>query len=149
MTLTWHWLAFKDLSVIQLYDILALRQKVFIVEQNCVYQDCDYLDLQAMHLLGMKENQLVAYLRLLPKGLRYVDGISFGRVLTKKNLRQQKLGKELMCQLFVYLAEINNQEPIIISAQYYLKKFYESFSFKCVGEIYLEDGIEHIKMVKK
>ena len=146
--LTWQWRSFAELKNNELYDLLSLRQNVFIIEQNCIYNDLDYLDQKAMHLLGYKDNQLAAYLRLLPKDVPYAGSLSFGRVLTAKNMRGQALGKEMITETLRYLKQQDNTLPITISAQLYLKKFYESFGFAGVGEPYDEDGIPHLKMIK-
>lgn len=146
--LTWRWRAFNELSPAELYDILALRQAVFVVEQKCSYNDLDYLDQKALHLQGSYNGQLVAYLRLLPVGTPYPDGISFGRVLTAKSVRKQAVGKALIQETLRYLQDTHCHEPIIISAQLYLQKFYEAYGFKTLGHAYDEDNIPHIKMIK-
>jgi ElaA protein len=146
--LTWRWLKFNELTTTQLYDILALRQEVFVVEQHCPYNDIDYHDQDALHLLGTSNGNLVAYLRLLPMGLPYPNAISFGRVLTSKAMRKQSLGKALMQETLHYLQKTKSAKPIIISAQLYLRKFYERYGFTAIDQEYDEDGIPHIKMIK-
>jgi ElaA protein len=147
--LTWQWRSFSELKNNELYDLLSLRQTIFIIEQQCIYNDLDYLDQKALHLLGYKENQLVAYLRLFPKDIPYANSLSFGRVLTAKSARGQSIGKEMIIETLRYLKQQNNITPITISAQLYLKKFYESFGFKTISEPYDEDGIPHIKMIRQ
>lgn len=142
----WKLASFSELSTKELYDILALRQDVFILEQRCPYPDLDYRDHKAEHLMGVLDGKIVAYLRLLPKDLPYTGAISFGRVLTAKSVRGQGVGKELIEQVLSYLEKNNNTLPIVISAQLYLEKFYQSFGFKSLGEAYDEDSIPHIKM---
>lgn len=146
--LDWRWRSFEELSNQELYDILALRQTVFLIEQQCIYPDTDYRDQKCQHLLGMQDNKLAAYLRVLPKDMPYPGAVSFGRVLTAPFARKQGLGKQLIEKTLLYLTEIGNTLPIIISAQMYLEQFYQSFGFKTVSQPYDEDGIPHIKMKK-
>lgn len=146
-----NWLSkkFEELTVYELYDLLALRTEVFVVEQNCPFQDQDgKKDFKAIHLLGKNiDNQLIAYTRILPVGLAYTEA-SIGRVVSSSKYRGQGIGKILMQKSIEILYESFGEIPIKIGAQYYLKKFYESFGFEQTSEIYLEDGIEHIEMVK-
>jgi ElaA protein len=146
--ITWHCKFFSDLSNLEIYKILQLRNEVFIVEQNCVYQDCDDKDIKAWHLCGWHQENLLAYTRLFDKGISYPDTASIGRVVTAPSARGQKLGKELMLYSIQKIEELFGETTIRISAQLYLKRFYESFSFVPKGEVYLEDGIEHISMLR-
>lgn len=145
---SWSCRFFSDLSNLELYQILQLRTEVFIVEQNCVYLDADNKDLKAWHMCGWKDDRLVAYTRLLAKGVSYPDAASIGRVITAESVRGKNIGRELMKRSVEKVYELFGNVPIRISAQLYLKKFYESFSFSQKGEVYLEDGIEHISMLK-
>ena len=145
----WQCQFFSDLTTEELYKILQLRNEVFVVEQNCVYQDCDDKDQKAFHLTGWLDNILVAYTRLLPAGISYDAAPSIGRVVTSPSARKQKLGKLLMTKSVEQIEILFGKCEIIISAQLYLKKFYESFSFQQTGEEYAEDGIPHIKMIRK
>jgi ElaA protein len=138
---------FQDLSLDELYEILALRTEVFVVEQDCVYQDIDGKDKKALHILGYKENQLVAYTRCFNKG-EYFDEASIGRVLVKENQRKFGYGHVIFDASVKEIQSRYQTETIKISAQKYLTKFYESHNFKQIGEGYLEDGIPHIAMVK-
>jgi len=147
-TVTWSWHTFEMLSLQDLYELLALRQSVFIIEQQCIYPDIDNKDMQAMHLLGKKNNTICAYVRLFPKDFIYPDSVCFGRFVTAPSARGQGLAKEALMQVLGYLDEIKNTDPIVISAQLYLQKFYASFGFLSVGEPYEEDGILHIQMRK-
>jgi ElaA protein len=147
--MTWQCKTFSELTTEELYKILQLRNEVFVVEQNCSYQDCDGKDLKAHHFSAWDNGVLVAYTRLLPKGVSYDAGASIGRVLTSPKVRGQKLGKELMQKSIDKIYELYGQMPIIIGAQLYLKRFYESFDFVQQGEGYLEDNIPHIVMEKK
>ena len=145
--ITWQCKHFNDLSNFELYKILQLRSEVFIVEQNCAYQDLDNKDLKAHHYSGWKNGSVVAYTRLLAKGISYEDAASIGRVVTAQSVRGKNVGKELMKNSIEVTYSLFGQVPIRISAQLYLKKFYESFSFVQQTDVYLEDGIEHISML--
>lgn len=146
METNWTCTFFSDLTNVEVYKILQLRNEVFIVEQNCVYPDCDDKDYKAYHLCAWQNNQLVAYTRLLPPGISYPDKASIGRVLTAASVRRQNLGKELMERSIKEIYRLYGPVNISISAQYYLKKFYELFEFVQVSEIYPEDNIPHIRM---
>lgn len=146
--LTFSVIPFKDLTTIGLYNILYMREQVFAIEQNCLYQDIDGLDVAAFHLLGYNENnEMVAYCRLLPPGQPYEGHYSIGRVLTTSNGRGKGYGQQLMAEAMKILKEEDASIPVKIGAQFYLKKFYESFGFKQSGEIYDEDGIDHVHMI--
>jgi ElaA protein len=149
MKISWTCSAFDALSNSQLYDILALRTAIFIVEQNCPFQDQDgKKDFEAYHLQGRNENgELLGYARLLPSGLAYEQS-SIGRVATSTIGRGHGVGKQLMAESIQKIYEIYGKQSIKIGAQYYLKTFYESFGFNQTSEIYLEDGIEHIEMLR-
>ena len=120
-----------------------------MVEQNCVYQDCDDKDLKAYHYMGWENENLVAYTRLLDQGISYPDAASIGRVITAKSIRRQNSGKQLMSNSINEIYRLFGKIPIRVSAQLYLKSFYESFSFAQTSDVYLEDGIEHISMIRK
>lgn len=138
-------LLFSELSTQQLYAILQLRSEVFVVEQDCVYQDIDGHDDAAYHVLFYDDASLVAYSRILPPGA-YFDELSIGRVIVKETHRSQKLGHELMKVSITFSLYTFPKSIIKISAQQYLIKFYESHGFVISGEGYLEDGIPHIAM---
>lgn len=141
---------FKDLTPEELYEVLALRQKVFIVEQNCPYLDADGRDYHSLHLMGFSESgQLSAYTRLLPRGIAYEDYASIGRVVTAPEARGTGAGKQLMEESIRRLRELFGHCAIKIGAQSYLLRFYESFGFRSTGKEYLEDGIPHTEMVMK
>ena len=146
--IVWHWRSFDELTVHELYAILALRQDVFNVEQICSEPDIDHRDKQAQHLLGLQNNQLVAYLRLFEPDSVYPGAMSIGRVVTAQSARGQGIGKEAMQQAMLHIEKSGNTAPIVISAQIYLTQFYESFGFRTEGEPYDEAGIIHIKMRK-
>lgn len=146
--INWQCKFFSELSNEELYKIIQLRIDVFVVEQNCAYQDCDGKDLKAYHFSGWDGTNLVAYTRLLEKGISYPEAASIGRVITARSVRGQNLGKQLMAKSIEQIYILFGKVPIKISAQLYLKRFYESFSFVQTGDAYLEDGIEHIAMEK-
>ena len=145
--MTWKCVPFQQLTIEELYATMRLRQEVFVVEQNCVYLDADGLDQASWHLMAFNENKdLVAYARLIPKGVSYADAISFGRVLTASSIRKQGKGRVLLKRILEYCESIFGEETIIIGAQSYLLNFYKSFAFQAIGDEYLEDGIPHFKM---
>jgi ElaA protein len=145
-TITWTIKSFDELTPAELYSILQLRNEVFVVEQNCVFQDADNKDQTAVHLMGMIEDKLIAYTRILPPGLTYQHP-SIGRVATSPAARNSGFGRELMERSITETRHLFGPLPIQIGAQFYLKKFYESLGFRQSSEIYLEDGIEHIEML--
>lgn len=145
----WQWKGFTELAAAELYEMLALRQRVFVVEQNCAYLDADGLDLAAWHLYGRDKSTkaLHAYIRVLPPGLKYRE-TSLGRVLTAPEARGRGFAKAAMHEaLRRIVLEYGASQAIRISAQSYLEKFYSDFGFRRTGEAYLEDGIPHIEML--
>ena len=143
----WSCKKFPDLSADELYAILRLRNEVFIVEQNCPYQDLDNKDQGSHHLMGWKNSKLLAYTRLLPPGLAYPQ-TSIGRVVTSPSARLTGLGRELMKVSIEQCKKLFGDGPIRIGAQLYLKSFYASFDFSPSSDTYLEDGIPHIEMIR-
>jgi ElaA protein len=137
---------FKELTTEELYAILQLRTEVFVVEQDCVYQDLDFKDQKALHVLGFKNKTIVAYTRLFKSG-DYFNEASIGRVVVAKKERQHKYGYDIMNASIDAIKNKFNETGIRISAQCYLKKFYTNVGFKEVGEEYLEDGIPHVNMI--
>lgn len=146
MNLQFKILPFEQLTNRQLFDCFALRSRVFIVEQNCPYQDIDLNDLTALHILGYKKNKLVAVARIIPpsKNSNYVK---IGRVATHISYRKMGFGKQLMLVCLNYCGKNYKNIPIYISAQTYLRKFYEDFNFKSTNNFYLEDNIPHMEMI--
>jgi ElaA protein len=138
---------FNELSTQELYDVLQLRAEVFVVEQDCVYQDVDGKDQKAWHVLGYKDNVLVAYTRIFKPG-DYFKESSIGRVVVAEKQRQFKYGYEIMEASIKAIKEEFNETLIKISAQCYLKRFYNNLGFKETGEEYLEDGIPHMAMIR-
>lgn len=145
MAIQWKIKRFEALSVFELYNLMQLRSEVFVVEQNCVYQDVDGKDDKALHLIGEDEGVTVAYCRVF-KPKDYFDEASIGRVIVKGKYRDQKLGHSLMKEAIEVIKAEYNETKITISAQLYLKKFYESHGFIQTSEPYLEDDIPHIEM---
>lgn len=145
--MTFKHLKFEDLNLQQLYDILQLRSEVFVVEQDCVYQDIDNYDQVAIHILAYDVEKLVAYARILP-AKTYFEETSIGRVIVKETYRKLYLGHKLMQECINYVEETFTEKTIKISAQQYLIKFYKKHGFIPKGEGYLEDGIPHIAMYR-
>jgi len=147
-TIKWKIKRFSELSLQELYSVLKLRSHVFVVEQNCVYQDIDGKDEKAIHLLGEFNNEIVAYARLFNAG-DYFENASIGRVVIHPDARDKKFGHEMMQLAIATIESYFSQKKITISAQLYLKKFYESHNFIQTSEMYLEDDIEHIEMKRE
>lgn len=148
MTIEWKIKPFEALSVDELYDILQLRSKIFVVEQNCVYLDIDGKDKVALHLFGTYDGKIVAHARLFKSGITF-DHASIGRVVVDPDYRDRKWGQELMKKAIEGIEEHFGESQITIGAQLYLKKFYESLGFVQSSEMYLEDDIPHIEMVRE
>ena len=146
--LIWDFPSFADLSAAEVYEALAARQEVFVVEQNCVFLDADGSDGEAWHLLGRVDGTLMAYARLLPPGVKYEEA-SIGRVLTTRSGRGRNFGRALMAEAIRKMGELFPGQPIRIGAQLYLQRFYESFGFEATSEVYAEDGIPHVEMLRR
>ncbi len=139
---------FQQLTLNELYEILQLRSEVFVVEQDCVYQDIDGKDDKALHILGIKDEKVIAYTRCFNKG-DYFKEASIGRVVVKESERKYNYGNKIMKASIEVIEAHFKTETIKISAQVYLQKFYNQLGFNNIGEGYLEDGIPHITMIKK
>ena len=137
---------FSELSTDEIYNILKLRSEVFVVEQNCVYQDIDEKDQKATHLFIEKNNEIIAYTRIFKKGDYYEENPSIGRVVVSKKERGKNLGKEIMLNSIEFIKKELKGRKIELSAQKYLDKFYKDLDFYSEGEDYLEDGIPHQRM---
>lgn len=146
--MTFEFKTFAEISPDELYDILQLRAEIFVVEQDCVYNDLDGLDKLAVHQFIKKNNKIVAYSRLLKPGTRFPD-YSIGRVVVKKSERGTGLGVEMMEAAKNFIINEWGASKIKISAQKYLQKFYEDLGFEIVSDEYLEDGIPHFGMLYK
>ena len=142
----WH--DFDSISKEQLYDVLSLRQRVFIIEQDCFYEDLDYCDQEANHLLLYKNNKLIGYSRVFAPGIKY-DAASIGRIVTDLGFRGKGYGKDITQESIQFLKNNFPGSDISISAQYRLVGFYEDLGFEREGSVYLEDDIDHIKMTLK
>ncbi|WP_255478582.1 GNAT family N-acetyltransferase [Rufibacter sp. XAAS-G3-1] len=139
--------AFAGLSPQELYDLLQLRSAVFVVEQNCVFLDPDGLDAPCHHLLFYRGKTLEAYARLVPAGVSYPE-LSIGRIITSAAVRRTGVGQQLVQKAIEETYRLFGNGPIKIGAQLYAKKFYERFGFVQSSDVYDEDGIDHIKMIK-
>lgn len=144
--LLWTLKKFEELTPFELYAVIQLRNEVFVVEQNCPYQDADNKDLKAHHFMGWDGEILVAYTRLIPPGISYKEA-SIGRVVSSPKYRGMGAGRELMQRSIAHSLLLFNCTAIRIGAQLYLKKFYESLGFVQSSEEYLEDNIPHIEML--
>lgn len=138
---------FTDLSLVELYNIWDIRDEVFLEEQKCDEKETDFKDLECYHLMFWDGDILVAYARLLRPGLSYTEA-SIGRIACRQSYRGNGFGKQLVQAAIDQTEKLFGKSLIKISAQYYLKRFYESFGFAQTSEIYLETGIEHVKMVR-
>lgn len=147
--LNWQWCVFPELTPDILYAILKLRQEVFVVEQNCVYLDIDDVDQLCWHIVGFTdiEGEVTAYTRVVPPGVKYAEA-SIGRVVTSPRARGTGVGRELMEQSIRAVGLLYPDTGIRISAQQYLEKFYSSLGFVTVSDMYLEDDIPHIEMLR-
>jgi len=146
MTLTWNYKKFDELDPKELYSILTLRNRVFVVEQNCVYLDTDGMDEGSFHLCGWDGDLLAAYARIIPPGVVYPQA-SIGRVVSNPDCRKMGAGKLLMLKAIEEIYSHFDVSEIKIGAQLYLESFYSSIGFKKISDVYLEDGIPHIKML--
>ena len=154
----WHVLDFNELSLEQLYQIMKLRQDVFVVEQTCIYEDLDNLDQSCRHLFATQakdsgNEEIIAYTRLIPSGLVHKgellsDQAAIGRAIIHESARGQKLGFELMQRSIDAIHELTPGIAIKIGAQQHLENFYGQLGFKTISEMYLEDGIPHIDMLR-
>lgn len=144
----WQCLHFENMSNIQVYQVLQLRSAVFVLEQTCAFLDPDDKDSNCYHVMGFINKQLVATSRLLPPNLAYPQ-MSIGRVATHIDYRRTGIGKKLMQHSIDYCERLFAKGDIKIGAQLYLRTFYETFGFVKTSEVYLEDGIEHIEMLRR
>ena len=140
----WNCKLYCDLSLNELYSILKIRQEVFIIEQNCNYLDADGYDVNSTHLFAYKNDKIIAYMRIIDSE-EIPNHVIFGRILVKKEFRNIGLGKEIMKR---GIALFDPKQTIFMSAQVYLKEFYQSFNFISIGDEYFEDDIPHIKMIR-
>lgn len=142
----WKIKKFENLSIEEIYKMLKVRNEVFVVEQNCPYQDCDGKDTQAYHLFLEDSGDVIAYTRILEKGVSY-DEASIGRFLVKEEYRGKGLAKEMLVRAINFVEESLKENSIRLSGQVYIKDFYKSNGFKEVSDTYLEDDIPHVEML--
>lgn len=142
----WSVKRFDELTLEELYAILKVRSEVFVVEQQCCYLDLDSLDQISLHLFTKHKNEILAYCRIVPKGIRFAD-ICISRVITAPKARRSGLGRALIKQATHYITEELGEETIRLSGQAYLQNFYESLGFQTASGRYLEDNIPHYEMV--
>ena len=149
VNLNWQFKHYNDLLINEFHDIVALRIDVFVVEQNCSYQDLDGKDKKSYHLICRDgKGTMVATARILPPGLAYSD-VSIGRIVTDQSIRNKGAGHELMRKSMQFIKEEFGAVPIVISAQSHLTSFYNQHDFIATGKEYLEDGIPHTEMIHK
>jgi len=150
MPTNWFCLPFSDLSTQQLHDVLKLRMDVFVVEQNCAFAEIDGYDTldDVQHLLGYQNGHIIAYARLLPAGVKY-NIPSIGRVVTHAKYRKDGLGHQLMKTANLRARNLWPDRDIFLQAQQHLEQFYMSHGFKTCSEVYMEDDIPHVDMIKK
>ena len=146
--LQFYWYLLEEMGPVLLYDMLALRQGIFVVEQSCIYQDLDGLDKSALHLLVRKSGKIVACLRLLTTDSQY-EGLRIGRVAVSAGSRSMGIARAMMHKVIEKAEQDFSTKIISLNAQTYLQEFYESIGFRISGEPFLEDGIPHIEMLKK
>ncbi|WP_250675768.1 GNAT family N-acetyltransferase [Paraclostridium ghonii] len=144
----WKLKKYEELNIGELYEILSARVEVFVVEQKCPYQDLDFKDKSSYHLFAQENGKIVAYLRILEKGISFEE-VSIGRVLITKEYRGKGLARDMMLKAIEFIENNLNESEIKISAQAYLIEFYKSLGFKEVSDVYLEDDIPHLDMLYK
>ena len=137
---------FTELTTEELYEILKLRAEVFVVEQNCPYQDLDDKDQSSYHLFLEDNGQIIAVLRILPENIAYKE-MAIGRLIVKKSYRGKGISRKMMVRAMEFITEDLGKEKIRLSGQAYLSDFYQSLGFEKVSEMYLEDGIEHFEFL--
>lgn len=146
--LNWELKKFEELKVEEIYKILKIRTEVFVVEQQCAYQDCDGKDEKSYHLYLQNQGEIAGYLRILPKGVSFNE-LSIGRVLVNKSYRGKGIAREMMLKALDFIEKELKETEVKISAQVYLIDFYRSLGFKETSKEYLEDNIPHIDMIYK
>lgn len=146
--MNWNIKSFAELSQEELYRILKLRVDVFVVEQECPYPELDGKDERAYHLIGREEGQIIAYSRLFLPG-DYFEEAAIGRVIVKEEYRKKDIGTKMLKRSIDFLIDNKNAKDIKLSAQNHLRSFYEKQGFEPISDVYLEDGIPHIDMLRK
>lgn len=143
----WKLKSYEELSKEELYRIIKLRIDVFIVEQNCPYHELDHLDERAHHLFLSQEGEIAAYCRLFPSGTAYPEA-SIGRVIVRKEDRERDMRRRFLIKRSAFLEGERGETKVKISAQNHLRSFYGSFGFKAISDVYMEDGIPHVDMIR-
>lgn len=146
--MNWHVKKFEELECEEIYKVLQIRNKIFIVEQKCAYQDCDGKDKNSYHLYLEDKGEIISYSRILPRKVSYNE-VSIGRVLVNKNYRGMGIAKKMMIKAINFIEKNLGEKEIKIQAQCYLIDFYKSLGFKEISNEYLEDNIPHIDMLYK
>ena len=146
--MNWNVKKFEELKCEEIYKILQIRNKIFIVEQKCAYQDCDGKDKKSYHLYLEDKGEIISYLRILPRKVSYNE-VSIGRVLVNKNYRGMGIARKMMIKAINFIEKNLGEKEIKIQAQCYLIDFYKSLGFKEISNEYLEDNIPHIDMLYK
>ena len=144
--MNWHLKRFDELTTKELYEILRARAEVFVVEQDCIYQDCDRKDQKSWHLFSEENGEVVSYMRIIEKGVSYPE-MSMGRLLTREQHRKSGYSRETIARGLDFVVNTLGETKVRVSGQLYMKKFYESMGFRTTSEVYLEDGIEHVEML--
>ncbi|MDY0942979.1 GNAT family N-acetyltransferase [Priestia megaterium] len=145
--MTWCIKSFQELTNGELYEILQVRTAIFVVEQKCAYLEVDGKDKLAYHLFKKEDRKIIAYLRVLPKGISYQEA-SLGRIIVKQEQRGTGLGRELVARGIDFLENEWHEKTIKIQAQSRLQTFYESFDFRLISDIYSDEGLPHVDMLK-
>lgn len=144
--MTWQVKKFDELLINELYEILQQRVSIFVVDQRCPYMEIDKKDPFCYHLFKKENNEIIAYLRVIPPGVLYKEA-SFGRVFVKTEYRGQNLGKEIVNKALEFIKEHLHEKKVFINAQNYLKDFYETFGFVSISDVYLDYNIPHVSML--
>lgn len=144
--ITWKYKKFEELNINELYDILNLRNETFVFQQKAIYNDTDYKDQEALHLFGTMDDKIVVYCRIFDRDVKYKNLSSIGRVIVSPEHRRKEIGRELVGKAVCFL-KAKNQLPIKIEAQAYLERFYESFGFKTISDVYELECLPHIDMI--
>lgn len=143
--ITYEIKAFEALTNQELYDVIKLREEIFVLEQNCVYVDCDGYDPVCRHMLVKDQEQIVGTLRIVPAGTKYVD-LSIGRVVVDQAYRRQGIADSMMQEALRFIRDHESVSTVVLSAQVAIKGLYERSGFKVISDVYLEDGIDHVRM---
>lgn len=139
---------FDGLLTIELYKMISIREEIFVLEQDCVYVDCDGNDPACDHMIVREGTEVIGTLRIVPKGIKY-DKVSIGRVVLAKDYRGKGIAADMMTKALEYIKDKYGDIEVVLSGQVYIKKLYENAGFKVISDVYLEDGLDHVKMLYK